>query len=295
MLFFRKPSAATVRAFLAEQGRFDLTYSAVGATAAVPPVGYVVDHTRIRLGEGERTFEAAKAALRRWQQFHLGWVEASSPETPIKKGEVVAVVARAIGLWWLNACRIIYVVDENEPVHRFGFAYGTLPAHAGTGEERFLVEWGPDNVVWYDVLAFSRPNLLLTRLGYAWVRRAQKRFGKESAAAMIRAATEVVQDALHTDPVGSDLRGEKTDIIPLYYDPHFTFRFSENRIIPRFHLEGVAAGRNVSIYMIDPGTLDRQNLLTMATTGKDGWVDLSEPIIVKAGEAFIAVPGTAPP
>ena len=28
-------------------------------------------------------------------------------------------------------------------------------------------------------------------------------------------------------------------MLPLYHDPHFTFRFAEARIIPRFHLEGV--------------------------------------------------------
>jgi uncharacterized protein (UPF0548 family) len=76
-------------------------------------------------------------------------------------------------------------VDETGPVSRFGFAYGTLPDHAGTGEERFLIEWNrEDNSVWYDILAFSRPNHFLTRLGYPLVRRTQKRFGRESAAAM---------------------------------------------------------------------------------------------------------------
>jgi hypothetical protein len=25
-------------------------------------------------------------------------------------------------------------------------------------------------------------------------------------------------------------------MLPLYHDPHFTFRFAEARIIPRFHL-----------------------------------------------------------
>ena len=136
MLSFRKPSAATIRAFLEAQARLDLTYTAVGATAAVPPTGYVVDHTRIKLGEGVAVFTAAKAALHRWDQFRPGLGGAWPPDTPIRAGEVVAVVARAIGLWWLNACRIIYVVDESEPVSRFGFAYGTLPGHAGSGEER---------------------------------------------------------------------------------------------------------------------------------------------------------------
>ncbi|HZZ77883.1 MAG TPA: DUF1990 family protein, partial [Gemmataceae bacterium] len=71
-----------------------------------------MDHTRIKLGEGETTFKAARHALENWRQFDLGWLEAWSPDTPIKSGEVVAVVARAIGLWWLNACRIVYVIDE---------------------------------------------------------------------------------------------------------------------------------------------------------------------------------------
>jgi len=187
MLLLRKPSPVSIRDFLAKQSRLDLTYTAVGASAAMPPAGYVVDHNRIKLGEGESSFRAAKAALERWEQFRLGWLEASPQDTPIKTGEVVAVVARAIGLWWLNACRIVVVVDEDGPVKRFGFAYGTLPDHAGTGEERFLIEWDRrDDSVWYDILAFSRPNLFLTRLGYPMVRRTQKRFGRESAAIMLQ-------------------------------------------------------------------------------------------------------------
>lgn len=44
---------------------------------------------------------------------------------------------------------------------------------------------------------------------------------------------------------------------PLYHDPHFTFRFAADRIIPRFHLEGVEAGRRVEVHKIDPGTGER--------------------------------------
>jgi len=176
-----------VQAFLAAQGRLDLTYSAVGATTTNPPTGYVVDHTRSKLGAGKKVFGAAKAALERWQQLRLGWLEAIPENTPIKEGQVVAILARSLGLWWLNACRIVAVVDEDGPVERFGFAYGTLPDHAGSGEERFLVEWDRDEgSVWYDILAFSRPRHFLARLGYLGVRRVQKRFGRESAAAMCR-------------------------------------------------------------------------------------------------------------
>jgi uncharacterized protein (UPF0548 family) len=82
-------------------------------------------------------------------------------------------------------------VDEQGPVQRFGFAYGTLPGHAESGEERFTVAWHEaDGAVWYDILAFSRPQQLLARLGYPFARRLQKRFARGSAAAMQRAVVE---------------------------------------------------------------------------------------------------------
>jgi hypothetical protein len=80
------------------------------------------------------------------------------------------------------------------------------------------------------------------------------------------------------------------EMLPLYEDPWFTFRFADDRIIPRFHLEGVEAGRRVMVYKIDPGTGERLGLLATATVGEGGWMDLAEPIIVRAGEAFVAVP-----
>ncbi|MEO6811860.1 MAG: DUF1990 domain-containing protein [Isosphaeraceae bacterium] len=188
MLSLQKPSAESIRQFLTAQAKLDFSYSAVGATATQPPLGFNVDHTRIKLGEGEPVYQAARTALRHWRQFDLGWVEARPPETPILAGELVAVVARAIGFWWINACKIVYIIDESGPVRRFGLAYGTLPDHAGRGEERFLIEWDQaDNSVWYDILAFSKPNHVLPQLGYPLVRRKQKRFGRESAAAMLKA------------------------------------------------------------------------------------------------------------
>jgi len=186
-----RPSTDALQRFLATQALAGFSYQAVGATAGTPPPGYVVDRTRVKLGQGEGDFRAACGALEHWRQFDLGWVEAWPDDCPLEVGQVVAVLGRAIGLWWLNACRIVYVVSETEPVRRFGFAYGTLPAHAESGEERFLIEWDPaTDEVWYDILAFSRPQLLATRLGYPVVRRAQRRFARESAARMQRAVAE---------------------------------------------------------------------------------------------------------
>lgn len=170
----------------------NLTYSAVGQTFTTPPSEYVVDRTRCQLGSGEATFDAAVAALKSWEQFRLGWLEARPDDTPIQEGQVVVILAHVIGIWWLNACRIVSVLDHDGPVRKFGFAYGTLQDHAGTGEERFLIEWDhSDDSVWYDILAFSRPHHLLTKIGYPFVRMTQKRFGRESSAAMRRVVIEL--------------------------------------------------------------------------------------------------------
>lgn len=91
-----------------------------------------------------------------------------------------------------------------------------------------------------------------------------------------------------TERVAEDERGQQT--LPLYQDTQFTFRFADHRLIPRIHLEGVEAGRRVSVFKLDPGTGERLGLLATASVGDGGWVDLPEPIIVRTGEAFVAVP-----
>ena len=94
-----------------------------------------------------------------------------------------------LGLWWLNACRIVYVVDEAGPVTRFGFAYGTLPGHAGSGRGAVPRRVGPGERRRSGTTSWPSParTHFLTRLGYPYMRRVQKRFGRESAAAMVRA------------------------------------------------------------------------------------------------------------
>src|SRR5437762_12396453 len=57
---------------------------------------------------------------------------------------------------------------------------------------------------------------------------------------------------------------------PLYEDPWFTVRFADDRLIPRFHLEGVKAGQRLSVFKIDPGTGERLGLLATATVGDRG-------------------------
>ena len=193
MFSFRKPSTETIHRFLVKQKECEFTYSAVGDTEKTPPAGFVVDHTRVRLGDGEQVFNEARALLTRWGHFQLGWVETSSCDTPLEQGQVVGVLARVFGVWSLNACRIVSVINTaTSDLHRYGFVYGTLPGHVECGEERFLLEWDQsDDSVWYDILAFSRPQHVLARLGYPVVRRLQKKFARDSAAVMQRGVRRV--------------------------------------------------------------------------------------------------------
>jgi uncharacterized protein (UPF0548 family) len=117
--------------------------------------------------------------------FAMDGVELCWPSTPIRAGETVGVLARHLGFWSLNACRIVYVVDERV---RFGFAYGTLRDHAEIGEEYFMVRMEKDESVWYEIYAFSRPRTV-ARLGYPISRMYQKRFASRSLFAMVKAVS----------------------------------------------------------------------------------------------------------
>lgn len=194
MFSLLKPSGDATDRFLRTQRGLDFTQPEVGSTArwdgdATPPRGFRFDRARVVLGTDRDTFDRAVEALRGWKQFDVGWVDLAPHDTPIEPGRIVGVRARVLGVWTRHACRIIYVLDdERGGVRRFGFGYGTLPGHAESGEERFLVEWdrGTD-VVAYDVAAFVRPRHPLAVLMAPYAVRLADRFRRDSAAAMRRA------------------------------------------------------------------------------------------------------------
>jgi len=189
-----RPDDEAIRLFLTAQRQLPYSYVEIGATKTIPPQGYDIDHNRIELGTGREVFTRAKEAVRRWEMFNLGWLQLRTPAAPIAVDTTVAVLAHVWSIWILNACRIVYVIDDTGPIDIFGFAYGTLPGHVERGEERFTVQWNhADDSVWYDLLAFSRPNHWLTRLGYLYVRRLQKRFAQASQQAMLSAVTRASQ------------------------------------------------------------------------------------------------------
>ena len=177
MFTISEPTDDNVAKFIAGQRNLQFTYPEVGATNKNPPAGYTIDHNRVEIGRGEVIYHSAVAALRDWRQFDLGWVTIVPRGVPIKAGATVAVKARAFGTWSLNASRVVYVIDKPRS---FGFAYGTLPDHIERGEERFLIEWLPDDSVWYDILAFSRPRHPLVRMSFPFARMLQKKFARES-------------------------------------------------------------------------------------------------------------------
>ena len=180
MLLFSSPSDAQLDKFLADGTKSDFSYAEVGATLTTPPSSYNVDRNRALLGKGEANFHLAARALREWKMFDLGWVRVYPATPAIREGENVAVVARWCGLYFVNACRIVDTIHEHVPIQRFGFVYGTLQDHAKRGEERFLVEYDRHtDEIWYDILAFSRPNQPLASIGYPFARRLQKRFAAD--------------------------------------------------------------------------------------------------------------------
>jgi uncharacterized protein (UPF0548 family) len=184
------PTEDKIRRFISKQKDSSFSYPHVGASATAVPAGYNLDHNRVQLGRGENTWQRGLGAIRAWRMFSLPWVNLHWQSAPIVVGTDIAVSIHHFGFYSLNACRIVYLVDEEGAVKRFGFAYGTLAEHAESGEERFTVEWNrADDTVWYDILAFSRPRQMLARLGYPLSRSLQKRFAEGSKAAMIHAAS----------------------------------------------------------------------------------------------------------
>ncbi|MFP3712401.1 DUF1990 family protein [Puerhibacterium sp. TATVAM-FAB25] len=80
-------------------------------------------------------------------------------------------------------CRVVDVVDE---AARAGSAYGTLPGHPGSGEQRFLLEQADDGVLTSSVTASSRPASGLARAGGPVTRRLQDAIASRYLAALAR-------------------------------------------------------------------------------------------------------------
>ncbi len=186
-----RPSRARVDAWLAALRDRPLSYDARGRTRGPVPAGYWRNAHRCPLGQGEAIYQRARASVQRWRVFELDWLELCWPERPVARGTVVATLTRFLGVWTVNPCRVVSVHDgpapEQPAITRHEFAYGTLVGHGMRGEERFTVDWDRrDDRVSFEIVSYSQPAALHTRLALPLIRRLQRRFVHESAAALRR-------------------------------------------------------------------------------------------------------------
>lgn len=149
--------------------------------AALSSSGFIEDEHTIVLGHGDEVYARACGALDAWRMFPA-WARVARVASPIQqKGQVVAMVVRILGLWWINPCRVMTRRDGED---RHGFIYATLPGHAECGEELFQIRRRPDGRVEYVIHAFSHPQHPLAWTGFPLARWWQCRFVRDSQLAM---------------------------------------------------------------------------------------------------------------
>ena len=179
-----RPSAVVLGELVRGQAGCDLSYPEVGATAGVLPPGYRHDRWAVDLGAfDEGTFRRLATALRHWQpQRAAGFTIA--PGGPASAGLTFALAVPLPVGYVTGAGRVVYVTDRPD---KYGFAYGTLPAHPEQGEEAFHLASHNGRLV-FAVTAFSRPRHPAARLGGPLTRVLQIRANRSYLRAMRRAA-----------------------------------------------------------------------------------------------------------
>ena len=185
LIRLRRPSAAHLRGFVADQADRDLTYPEVGATRGDLPAGYVHDRESADLGAFDQgTFDRAAAALFSWQ-VQTGAGLSVYPADRVTDGATFALVIRMPLAGYVAAAgRVVFVISEPD---RRGFGYGTLPGHPEQGEESFAVVRRGDRM-YFEVTAFSRPRHPLARIGKPVSRLLQRQTTRRYIAAMRAAA-----------------------------------------------------------------------------------------------------------
>jgi uncharacterized protein (UPF0548 family) len=179
MRCLRKPSSERLHEWLKSWHDEPLSYA--------PPLGngFIADEHEVRLGSDDATYRAACEALEAWVMFP-DWAEMARQESKGQEvGQIVAMVTRICGLWWINPCRILRRCDS---AITHGFVYGTLPEHAECGEEQFVIEKRVDGSAWYVIRAFSHPRHWMAWLAFPLARWWQCRFVRDSQKRMKQAA-----------------------------------------------------------------------------------------------------------
>ncbi|MBO0676664.1 DUF1990 domain-containing protein [Mycolicibacterium sp. S2-37] len=143
---------------LSDLATLALTYDEVGATAGPLPAGYHHVRRSREIGSGRARFDEAAESVMRWGMLRGAGLKVTATTEVAAVGSEVIVGMGPVRV----PCRVVYVVDEPD---RRGFAYGTLPGHAESGEELFAVRHDPStDLVYAEVAAFSRHGTWWSRL-----------------------------------------------------------------------------------------------------------------------------------
>lgn len=148
------------------------TYTEVGATAYDElPAGYHHQRRRVQVGQGAAAFRAAADGLMTFEMHRRAGLR---PKVSAPHADVDVTVVNRLGPL-AAPCRVVWA-EEGE--RRAGFGYGTLPGHPECGEEAFVVSLDEGGTVWFEIVAFSKPNTWYARFGgpagralQAWVTR----------------------------------------------------------------------------------------------------------------------------
>jgi uncharacterized protein (UPF0548 family) len=158
-----RPSATYLAELVEQLGTAPLTYSEQGQTRSESfPAGYQYQRATAVIGRGDDAWDRAKDGLLTWQCHRRAGLTVYPSDAPLDPGTVVIAAAHLGPLYLLIPCRVVYRTDEPG---RFGFAYGTLAGHPERGEEAFHVVRDEAGTVSFEVVAFSKPADLLTKLG----------------------------------------------------------------------------------------------------------------------------------
>uniref|UniRef100_A0A383WMU3 DUF1990 domain-containing protein n=1 Tax=Tetradesmus obliquus TaxID=3088 RepID=A0A383WMU3_TETOB len=112
---FTKPTRTQQTAVCSKGSSLGFNFNSAGGSLSAPPLPaaaqedgwWNVDHERIKVGYGKRTYEATKDLLCSWGHFQLPWAQVD-PATPIKPGSNVCVTANVFGLWTAVPLQIVY-------------------------------------------------------------------------------------------------------------------------------------------------------------------------------------------
>lgn len=134
------------------------------------PSGYQTLDVTQPIGRGQEWFETAAQRVLSWDMHRRAGLLVNT-DRPDVAAHADAVLEIRLGPWWMQApVRVVEVLQEPATA---GFAYGTLPGHPETGEERFLVHLDAEGIVRAQIRAFFRPGRWFTRLGRPIARRIQ--------------------------------------------------------------------------------------------------------------------------